>query len=77
MTNAQYYFFGVGCLRHIEISHLKNELIIVPLRHEFSNSLTLIAIITKVIFCGTDIAQCATKYYVAVDLTRDGEFDLS
>jgi hypothetical protein len=42
MTNAEYYAFGVGCMRLTLISHLLNELGIPTLPHIFSNSQSLI-----------------------------------
>jgi hypothetical protein len=37
MTNAEYYAFGVGCMRLTRISHLLNELGITTIAHMFTN----------------------------------------
>ena len=75
-TDAEYYTFGVGCMRLTQISHLLNELGIPSFPHVFSDSQSLIASIKNRIFRGTVVAHIATKYYLAADMARDGEIDL-
>jgi len=75
--DAEYYAFGVGCMRLTQISHLLNELGIPTIPHVFSDSLSLIASIKNRIYRGTAVAHIATKYYLAADMARDGEIDLS
>jgi len=76
-TNAEYYALGVGCMRLTQISHLLNELGIPTIPHVFSNSQSLIASIRNRIYRGTAVAHIATKYYLAADIARDREIDLS
>jgi hypothetical protein len=77
MTDAKYYAFGVGCMRLTQISHLLNELGIPTTPYVFSDSQSLMASIKNRIYCGTAVAHIATKYYLATDMARDGEIDLS
>jgi len=77
MTDAEYYAFGVGCMRLTQISHLLNELGIPMIPHVFSDSQSLIASIKNRIYRGTAVAHIATKYYLAADMAREGEIDLS
>jgi len=76
-TDAEYYAFGVGCMRLTQISHLLNELGIQTIPHVFSDSQSLIASIKNTIYRGTAVAHIATMYYLAADMARDGEIDLS
>jgi hypothetical protein len=76
-TDAEFYAFGVGCMILTQISHLLNQLSIPTIPHVFSDSQSLIAIIQNRISRGTAVVHIATKYYVAADITRDGEIDLS
>jgi hypothetical protein len=54
-----------------------NELGIPTIPHVFSDSQSLIASIKNRIYRGTAVAHIATKYYLAADMDRDGEIDLS
>jgi hypothetical protein len=54
-----------------------NELGIPTIPHVFSDSQSLIASIKNRIYRGTAVAHIATKYYLAADMARDGEIDLS
>jgi hypothetical protein len=76
-TNAEYYSFGVGCVRLAQISHLLNELGVPTIPHLFSHSQSLIVSIKNRIYRATAVAHIATKYYLAADMARDGEIDLS
>jgi len=76
-TDAEYYASGVGCMRLTQISHLLNELGILTIPHVFSDSQSLIASIKNRIYRGTAVAHIATKYYLAADMVRDGEINLS
>jgi hypothetical protein len=76
-TDAENYAFGVGCMRLTQISHLLNELGMPTIPHVFSDSPSLIASIKNRIYRGTAVAHIATKYYLAADMARDGEIDLS
>jgi len=76
-TNAEYYAFGVGCMRLTQISHPLNELCIPTIHHVFFDSQSLIATINNRIYRGTAVAHIATKYYLAADMARDGEINLS
>jgi hypothetical protein len=76
-TDAEYYAFGVGCMRLTQISHLLNERGIPMIPHVFSDSQSLIASIKNRIYRRTAVAHIATKYYHAADMARDGEIDLS
>jgi hypothetical protein len=64
-------------MRLTQISHLLNELGIPTIPHVFSDSQSLIASIKNRIYRGTAVAHIATKYYLAADMARDGEIDLS
>jgi len=75
--NAEYYAFRVGCMRLTQISHLLNELGIPMIPHMFSDSQSLNASIKIRIFRGNAVAHIATKYYLAADMARDREIDLS
>jgi hypothetical protein len=77
MTDAEYYAFGVGCMRLTQISHLLHELGISTLPHLFSDLQSLIVSINNSIYRRTPAAHNATKYYLAADMARDGEIDLS
>jgi len=76
-TDAEYYAFGVGCIRLTQISHLLNELGIPTIPHVFSDSQALIASIKNRFYRGTAVAHIATKYFLAADMARDEEIDLS
>ena len=76
-TDAEYYAFGVGCIRLTPISHLLNELGIPTIPHVFSDSQSLIASIKNRIYRGTAVAHIATQYYLAADMATDGEIKLS
>jgi len=76
-TNAEYYAVGIGCMRLTQISHLLNELGIPTITHVFSDSQSLIGTINNRIYLGTAVAHIATKYYLAADMARDGDIDLS
>jgi len=77
MTDAEYYDFGVGCMRLTRISHLLNELGIPTIPHLFSDSQSLIVSIKNRIYRRSVVAHIATKYYVAAYMARDREIDLS
>ena len=64
-------------MRLTQISHLLNQLGIPTIPHVFSDAQSLIASIKNRIYCGTADAHIATKYYLAADMARDGEIDLS
>jgi len=64
-------------MRLTPISHLLNELSIPTIPHVFSDSQSLIASIKNRIYRGTAVAHIVTKYYLAADMARDGEIDLS
>ena len=64
-------------MRLTQISHLLNELGIPTIPHVFSDSQSLIARIKNRIYRRTAVAHIATKYYLAADMARDGEIDLS
>jgi len=76
-TDAEYYTFGVGCMRLTQTSHLLNKLGIPTISPVFSESQSLIASIKNRIYRGTAVAHIATKYNFAADMARDGEIDLS
>jgi len=76
-TDAEYYAFGVGCIRLTQISHLLNMLGIPTIPHVFSDAQSLISSIKNRIYRGTAVVHIATKYYLAADMARDGEIDLS
>jgi hypothetical protein len=60
-----------------QISHHLNELGIPTIPHVFSDSQSLIVSIKNIIYRRTAVAHIATKYYLAADMARDGEIDLS
>jgi len=64
-------------MRLTQISHHLNELGIPTIPHVFSDSQSLIASINNRIYRGTAVAHIATTYYLAADMARDGEIDLS
>jgi hypothetical protein len=76
-TDAEYYAFGVGGMSLTQISNLLNELSIPTSRCIFANSQSLITSIKNTIYRGTAVAHVATKYYLAANMARDGEIDLS
>jgi hypothetical protein len=76
-TDAEYYALGVGCMRLREISHLSNEPHIMIIPHVFSDLQQLIGSIKNRIYHRTAVAHIVTKYYLAADMGRDGEIDLS
>jgi len=76
MTDAKCYAFAVGCMRLTQLSHLLNEFCIAPIPHVFSDSQLPIVRINNRIYGRVAVAHMVTKYYLAADLSRDGEFDL-
>jgi hypothetical protein len=64
-------------MRLTQVSHLLNELGIPTIPHVFPDSQSLIASIKNRIYGRTAVAHIATKYYLAADMARDGEIDLS
>jgi hypothetical protein len=64
-------------MRLTQISHLLNELGIPTSPHVFSDSQSLIASINHRVFRGTAVAHIATKFYLAADIARNREIDLS
>jgi hypothetical protein len=60
-----------------QISHLLNELGIPTIPHMFTDSQSMIASIKNRSYRRTAVAHIATKYYLAADMARDGEIDLS
>jgi hypothetical protein len=60
-----------------QISHLFNELGIPMSPNVFSHSPSLIASVMNKIYPGTAVAHITSKYYLAADMSRDGEIDLS
>jgi hypothetical protein len=54
-----------------------NELGIPTISHVFSNLQSLIASIKNRIYCLTTVAHIATIYYLAADMARCGEIELS
>jgi len=64
-------------MRLTQILHLLNELSIPTIPHVFSDSQSLIVSIMNRIYRGTAVAHIVTKYYLAADMARDGEIDLS
>jgi len=64
-------------MRLTQISHLLNELPIPTIPHVFSDSQSLIASIKDRIHRRTAVAHIAINYYLAADMARDGEMDLS
>jgi len=76
-TDAEYYAFGVACMRLTQISHLLNEHGILTIPHVLSDSQSRIARIKNRIYCGNAVAHNATKYCLAPDMARNEEIDLS
>jgi hypothetical protein len=77
MTDAEYYDFGVGCMRLTQISLVLIKIGIPTNPQVFADSQSLIASIKNTIYSGTTVAHIATNYYLAADMARDGEIDLS
>jgi hypothetical protein len=61
-TDAEYYVFGVGCMRLTQSSHVLNKLGIPTIPPVFSDSQSLIANIKNRIYCGTTVGHIVTKY---------------
>jgi len=76
-TDPEYYAFGLGCMRLTQCLHSLNELGIQTLTHMFSDSQSQITSIKSRIHCRPAVAHIATKYYLAADMARDGEMELS
>jgi hypothetical protein len=76
-TDAEYYAFGVGCMRLTQISHLFNKLGILTIPQLLSDSQPLNTIIKNRIYRGTAVAHNATKYHLTADIARVGEIDWS
>ena len=64
-------------MRLTQISPILNEFSILTLPDMFSESQSLIASIMNRIYRRNPVAHIATKYYLAADMARDGEIDLS
>jgi len=77
MTDAEYFAFGLGCIRLTQILHLLNELGILTVPHIFSDLQSLIASIKIRNYHGTAVAHIAIKYHLAADMARDAMIDLS
>jgi transposase InsO family protein len=89
-TDAEYYAFGVGCMRMLALHHLYQELR--GTLHDDSNVGTLhddgakpriygdnesmVTSLRNRIYRGTEVAHIATKFYLAADLVHDGHVDL-
>ena len=76
-TDAEYYAFGVGCMRLTQISHLLIELGILTILHVFSDSQLLIPRIKNRIYLATAVAHIATMYYPTTDMARVGQIDMN
>jgi hypothetical protein len=64
-------------MRLTQISYLLNELGIPTIPHVFSYSQSVIVSIKNRIYQGTEVAHIVTKSYLAADMARDREIDLS
>jgi len=76
-TDAEGYTCRVGCMRCTQIPHLHTELGIQTIPHMLSDSQSLIARNRNRIDRTNGDAHIATKYYLAADMARDGELDMS
>jgi len=76
-TAVEYYAFGGGCMRLTQITRHFNKLSIHIIFHVFSDSQLLIVTIKNRIYRGTPITHIGTKKYLATDMARDEEIDLS
>jgi hypothetical protein len=75
-TDAEYYAFGVGCMRLTQIIHLMDELGIDCKPKILTDSQSMLASIKGRIYRGTAVAHIATKYHLAADMVRDGEVEM-
>jgi hypothetical protein len=64
-------------MRLTQISHILNELGIPTIPQVSSDSQLMIASIKSRIYHGSAVAHIATEYYLAADMARDREIDLS
>jgi len=75
-TDAEYYAFGVGCMRLTQIIHLMEELGIDCKPKILTDSQSMLASIKGRIYRGTAVIRMATKYHLAADMVRDGEVEM-
>ena len=78
-TDAEYYAFGIGCMRMTQIIHLLLEFGIGNANGKpimFTNSKSMLESVKARIYRGTAVAHIATKYHLAADMVRDGEIEL-
>jgi len=76
-TEAEYYVFGVGCMRLTQISHLLNELGIPTIPHVFYDSQSMIVSISNTIYRGIGVAYITAKYSLDADMARDAEINMN
>jgi hypothetical protein len=75
-TDAEYYAFGVGCMRTLQLIQLLHEFGEKANTTMLSDSQSMIASITNNIYRGTMVTHIATKFYLAIDLVHSGDVQL-
>jgi transposase InsO family protein len=81
-TDAEYYAFGVACMRMLSLDHLYKELRghwqledgVKP--RIYGDNESMVTSLRNRIYRGTEVAHIATKFYLAADLVQEGYVDL-
>jgi hypothetical protein len=77
MTDAEFFASGVGCIRLTTISHLLILVGVTTIPHMISDSQSLIPSLQNRIYHGTSVGHIVTNNYVAAEIARDQDIDLS
>jgi transposase InsO family protein len=83
-TDAEYYAFGVACMRMLSLDHLYKELrgqvdseaIGSAKPRIYGDNESTVTSLRNRIYRGTEVAHIATKYYLAADLVHEGHVEL-
>jgi hypothetical protein len=76
-TDAEYYAFGVACMRMLSLHHLYRELSGHDVKPRlYGDNESMVTSLHNRIYRGTEVAHIATKFYLAADLVHDGHVEL-
>ena len=75
-TDAEYYAFGVRCMRTIQLVQILHELGVSQRPILNTDSQSMLASIKGNIYRGTQITHIATKFHLAAEMVRNGEIEL-
>ena len=78
-TDAEYYAFGMGCMRMTQIIQLLNKFGLENALQKpviYTDSQSMLSSVKGRIYRGTAVAHIATKFYLGADMVTDGEVRL-